>query len=71
MGRNNFNGGLAPSLGFVFGSQVDIRNTALENGWLVTPRADGEDYYDKTYTRTHFNKLDYNFSLKPVKDLNI
>jgi cell surface protein SprA len=71
LGRNNFNGGLAPSLGFVFGSQVDIRNTALENGWLVTPRADGEDYYDKTYTRTHFNKLDYNFSLKPVKDLNI
>ena len=71
LGRNNFNGGLAPSLGFVFGSQVDIRNTALENGWLVTPRADGEDYYDKTYTRTHFNKLDYNFSLKPIKDLNI
>ena len=71
LGRNNFNGGLAPSLGFVFGSQVDIRNTALENGWLVTPRGDGEDYYDKTYTRTHFNKLDYNFSLKPIKDLNI
>ena len=71
LGRNNFGGGLAPSLGFVFGSQVDIRNTALENGWLVTPRADGEDYYDKTYTRTHFNKLDYNFSLKPVKDLTI
>ena len=22
LGRNNFNGGLAPSLGFVFGSQV-------------------------------------------------
>ena len=71
LGRNNFGGGLAPSLGFVFGSQVDIRNTALVNGWLVTPRADGEDYYDKTYTRTHFNKLDYNFSLKPVKDLTI
>jgi len=71
LGRNNFGGGLAPSLGFVFGSQVDIRNTALVNGWLVAPRLDGEDYYDKTYTRTHFDKLDYNFSLKPVKDLNI
>ena len=71
LGRNNFGGGLAPSLGFVFGSQVDIRNTALENGWLVAPRVDGEDYYDKTYTRTHFDKLDYNFSLKPIKDLNI
>ena len=71
LGRNNFGGGLAPSLGFVFGSQVDIRNTALVNGWLVAPRLDGEDYYDKTYTRTHFDKLDYNFSLKPAKDLNI
>ena len=71
LGRNNFEGGQAPSLGFVFGSQVDIRNTALVNGWLVAPRLDGEDYYDKTYTRTHFDKLDYNFSLKPAKDLNI
>jgi len=71
LGRNNFGGGLAPSLGFVFGSQVDIRNAALVNGWLVAPRLDGEDYYDKTYTRTHFDKLDYNFSLKPAKDLNI
>ena len=71
LGRNNFGGGQAPSLGFVFGSQVDIRNTALVNGWLVAPRLDGEDYYDKTYTRTHFDKFDYNFSLKPAKDLNI
>ncbi|MDC0331846.1 cell surface protein SprA, partial [Flavobacteriaceae bacterium] len=71
LGRNNFGGGQAPSLGFVFGSQVDIRNTALVNGWLVAPRLNGEDYYDKTYTRTHFDKLDYNFSLKPAKDLNI
>ena len=71
LGRDSFNGGLAPSLGFVFGSQVDVRNRALENGWLIAPRADGEEYYDKTYVRTHFNKLDYNFSLKPVKDLNI
>ena len=71
LGRNNFGGGLAPSLGFVFGSQVDIRNTALVNGWLVAPRANGEDYYNKTYTRTHFDKLDYNFSLKPIRDLNI
>tara|TARA_B100000787_G_scaffold152225_1_gene125758 strand:+ start:50377 stop:57546 length:7170 start_codon:yes stop_codon:yes gene_type:complete len=71
LGRNNFGGGLAPSLGFVFGSQVDIRNRALENGWLIAPREDGQSYYDKTYTRTHYDKLDYNFSLKPVKDLNI
>lgn len=71
LGRDNFNGSLAPSLGFVFGSQVDIRNRALLNGWLVDPRLDGEDYFDKTYSRTHYDKLDYNFSLKPVKDLTI
>ncbi len=71
LGRNSFGGGLAPTFGFVFGSQVDIRQRALVNGWLVAPRADGEDYFDKTYSRTHYNKLDYNFSLEPTKDLNI
>ena len=55
---------------FAFGSQVDIRNTALENGWFVT-RKEGDDYYNKTFSRTHYNKLDYTFTLKPIKDLNI
>ncbi len=81
LGRDSFGGGLAPSLGFVFGSQIDIRNRALTNGWLVAPRPLNDDpstpdivenaYYDKTYSKTHYNKLDYNFSLKPIKDLNI
>ena len=79
LGRDNFGGGLAPSLGFVFGSQVDIRNRALENGWLIAPRVDDPStpdidesiYVDKTYSRTSFEKLDYNFSLKPVNDLTI
>lgn len=65
---------------FAFGSQVDIRNKALTNGWLVTPRAlvdnpntsiDESAFYNKTYSRTHYNKLDYNFTLKPIRDLNI
>ena len=66
---------------FAFGSQVDIRNKALINGWLINPRALTDDlstpdidesaYYNKTYSRTHYNKLDYNFTLKPIKDLNI
>jgi len=55
---------------FAFGSQVDIRNTALEQGWFVT-RNEGDDYYSKTYSKTHYNKLDYTFTLKPIKDLNI
>lgn len=71
LGRDNFNGGLAPSLGFVFGSQIDIRNRALNSGWLVAPRGAGDDYFDKTYSRTHRNNLDYSFSLKPVTDFSI
>ena len=71
LGRDQIGGSLAPSLGFVFGSQIDIRNRALTNGWLVDPRLEGDDYYDKTFSKTHYNKLDYNFSLKPLKDLTI
>ena len=66
---------------FAFGSQVDIRNKALENGWLIEPRANVDDpntpnidesaYYNKTYNRTHYNKLDYTFTVKPFRDLNI
>ncbi|WP_254712774.1 cell surface protein SprA [Polaribacter sp. AHE13PA] len=55
---------------FAFGSQVDIRNKALEQGWFVS-RNNGEEYYSKTYSKTHYNKLDYTFTLKPIKDLNI
>ena len=55
---------------FAFGSQVDIRNKALEQGWFVN-RNNGEEYYSKTYSKTHYNKLDYTFTLKPIKDLNI
>jgi cell surface protein SprA len=70
LGRDNINGGLAPSLGFVFGSQIDIRNKAFERGWLVD-RPVGSEYYNRTYSNTHYNKLDYSFSLKPIRDLNI
>jgi cell surface protein SprA len=55
---------------FAFGSQVDIRNKALENGWLVT-RVDGAEYFNKTYSRTKYNKLDYTFIVKPFTDLDI
>ena len=70
LGRDQVNGGFAPTLGFVFGSQIDIRNKAFEKGWLVD-RAVGSEYYSRTYSRTHYNKLDYTVSLKPFKDLTI
>lgn len=70
LGRDNYSGSLAPSLGFVFGSQVDIRNQALENGWLVSRMANDE-YYSKIFARTHYDKLDLSAKVTPFKDFDI
>ncbi|WP_420551849.1 cell surface protein SprA [Tenacibaculum aiptasiae] len=74
LGRNSYGGGLAPTLGFVFGSQTDILNTAIENGWLVTRTSQNDPnqpYYNKNYGKNSYKKLDYNISIKPVKNLTI
>ncbi|WP_196885554.1 cell surface protein SprA [Aureivirga sp. CE67] len=80
LGRDNYGGNLAPTFGFVFGSQADIRERALRNGWLVTRNVVDRDdinselndpYYNKTYSRTHYEKLDYSFDIKPVDKLDI
>ncbi|CAM1350576.1 Cell surface protein SprA [Tenacibaculum insulae] len=74
LGRNSFEGGTAPSLGFVFGSQTDILNKAIENGWLVTRTSQtdpDQPYYSKNYGKTRYKKLDYTVSVKPFKDVTI
>ncbi|MFT4642234.1 MAG: cell surface protein SprA [Candidatus Azotimanducaceae bacterium] len=77
LGRDNYSGGLAPSLGFVFGSQIDIQQTALENGWLISRNindpggADDEAYYNRTYAKTHFDKFNVAIDLRPIKGLDI
>ena len=74
LGRNSYDGSTAPSLGFVFGSQTDILNTAIENGWLVTRTSqtdENQPYYNKNYGKTRFKKLDYTVSVKPFKNLTI
>lgn len=70
LGRDNYSGGLAPTFGFVFGSQVDIRQRALENGWLVT-RGVNDPYFNRTYSQTHYNKFDAFIDISPFRDLNI
>ncbi len=70
LGRDNYSGGLAPTLGFVFGSQQNILNTALNSNWLVT-RLDGDPFYNKVYSNTHFEDLKINMDLKPIKDFKI
>lgn len=74
LGRDSYSGGLAPNFGFVFGNQSNILSTALRNDWIVT--RGGTDlnlfpYYNKTYSRTHFNKLDFNLTVKPFKNFSI
>lgn len=70
LGRDNLNGSLAPTLGFVFGSQIDIRQRAIENGWLIS-RDVSDPYYNKTFSQTHFNKTDLSVTVEPFKDLDI
>ncbi len=72
LGRNNFHGGLAPTLGFVFGNQRDIRGLAVANKWLVSrSTANNESYFSKNYSSTHLSKLDLNADVKPFKNFNI
>jgi len=70
LGRDNYNGGLAPSLGFVFGSQVDIKQRAVENGWIVSRDID-DAYYNKTYSKTHLSKLEGSVTMQPAQSLDI
>ncbi|RZL63530.1 MAG: cell surface protein SprA, partial [Pedobacter sp.] len=56
----------APGLGFVFGSQRDIRDMAYGNGWLTT---------DELQTQLYINTLREDFQLtgtiEPIKDLKV
>ena len=70
LGRDNYNGGYAPDLGFVFGSQENILSRAYRNNWLVT-RLSTDPFYNKVYTNTHFEDLKINMDVKPFKDFRI
>ncbi len=70
LGRDNFSGGLSPTFGFVFGSQNDIRDLALTRGWLISRNA-SDPIYSKTFSTTHYDKLDLSADINPVKDLQI
>lgn len=70
LGRDNYGGNLAPTFGFVFGSQIDIRQRAVENGWLLS-RDINDPYYNKTYSKTHLNKLDFLINAEPLSDLDV
>jgi cell surface protein SprA len=56
----------APGIGFIFGSQEDIRYKAADNGWISTDTLLNNPFYSK------FNEnLSINVSVEPIRDLRI
>lgn len=61
-----FIGTTRPSLGFVFGSQADVRFEAAKNGWLTNFDAFNEQYIERTNTQ-----LNITATAQPFQDLTI
>ena len=62
----DFIGSFRPSLGYVFGSQRDIRYLAARNGWLtVFPE------FNQQYTEVKNKNLTFSANLTPIRDLKI
>lgn len=61
-----FFGTARPSLGFVFGSQSDIRHSAAQNGWLTT-----YPEFNQMYSQAHTERLDIDAELRPINDFII
>ncbi len=70
LGQSSFSGGFAPTFGFVFGSQADILDKAIRNGWLLSRGAD-QEYYARNYSKSHFDKFDYSANVRFTRDLDI
>ena len=66
MGRDNFTGGLAPSFGFVFGSQKDVRFEAARKGWLT--QFDG---FNSQFLQNSAKQLSITATAQPTQDLTI
>ncbi|MEN8123558.1 MAG: cell surface protein SprA [Bacteroidota bacterium] len=70
LGRSKYSNDFAPTFSFVFGSQADILDLALENNWLIS-RGDDENIYSKNYSKSHYDKFDYSLNIRPTKDFDI
>ncbi len=56
----------APGIGFLLGSQADIRQQAIANGWIST-----DTLQNQLYVRTLNEDLHLKSTLEPIKDLRI
>ena len=70
LGQGSYSGKLAPTFGFVFGSQASILDKAIRNGWLLSRDA-SESYYARNYSKSHFDKFDYSANVRLTRDLDI
>ena len=70
LGQSQYSGTFAPTFGFVFGSQADILDRAIRNGWLIS-RDQGDNFYARNYSKSHFDKFDYSANVKFTRDLDI
>ena len=61
-----FIGTAKPTLGFVFGSQADVRFEAARNGWLTTFTEFNQQYIERTN-----KQLNITATAQPIKDLTI
>ncbi len=56
----------APGLGFIMGSQKDIRNMASSNGWLSA-----DTLLNNPYIVRHTNSLTFRANLEPARNLKV
>nr|WP_143756515.1 cell surface protein SprA [Chryseobacterium sp. RU37D] len=55
-----------PTIGFLLGSQADIRRTVMENGWVS-----GSEFMTDPYVRMSTRELRANLQVMPMNDLRI
>lgn len=55
-----------PSMGFVFGSQSEVRFNAARRGWLTT-----FENFNEPFLSTHNSTLKFNATAQPIPDLTI
>ncbi len=55
-----------PTIGFLFGSQADIRRTVMENGWVS-----GSNYMTDPYIRMSTKELRADLQVMPMNDLRV
>ena len=56
----------APGLGFLLGSQADIRERAITNGWITS-----DTLQSSLYARTYTQDMHFNGTLEPIPGLRI